>query len=110
MIRRPPGPTLTDTLFPYTTLFRSAPAAFGKPRHAALKAVAVNIAETRQPDRVARIAGRCVPFDRDDAAIGHTDPHARRPAAGKQCRLEPQIHARASSSIMSRHISRAARG
>src|SRR3546814_18661723 len=23
MIRRPPGPTLTDTLFPYTTLFRS---------------------------------------------------------------------------------------
>src|SRR3546814_14228564 len=24
MIRRPPGPTRTDTLFPYTTLFRSA--------------------------------------------------------------------------------------
>src|SRR3546814_7783725 len=24
MIRRPPRPTLTDTLFPYTTLFRSA--------------------------------------------------------------------------------------
>src|SRR3546814_14460423 len=24
MIRRPPGSTLTDTLFPYTTLFRSA--------------------------------------------------------------------------------------
>src|SRR3546814_4899384 len=24
MIPRPPGPTLTDTLFPYTTLFRSA--------------------------------------------------------------------------------------
>src|SRR3546814_3441216 len=24
MIRRPPGPTLTDTLFPYTTLFRSS--------------------------------------------------------------------------------------
>src|SRR3546814_20555239 len=23
MIRRPPGPTRTDTLFPYTTLFRS---------------------------------------------------------------------------------------
>src|SRR3546814_7871716 len=26
MIRRPPRPTLTDTLFPYTTLFRSADA------------------------------------------------------------------------------------
>src|SRR3546814_16211158 len=24
MLRRPPGPTRTDTLFPYTTLFRSA--------------------------------------------------------------------------------------
>src|SRR3546814_2601368 len=75
-------------LAPAPEIVVGAPAAFGKPRHAALKAVAVNIAETRQPDRVARIAGRCVPFDRDDAAIGHTDPHARRPAAGKQCRLE----------------------
>src|SRR3546814_13902603 len=27
MIRRPPRPTLTDTLFPYTTLFRSLPGA-----------------------------------------------------------------------------------
>src|SRR3546814_1697802 len=26
MIRRPPGSTLTDNLFPYTTLFRSTPA------------------------------------------------------------------------------------
>src|SRR3546814_9838668 len=29
MIRRPPRSTRTDTLFPYTTLFRSAVAAFG---------------------------------------------------------------------------------
>src|SRR3546814_2314039 len=28
MIRRPPRSTHTDTLFPYTTLFRSAPSAF----------------------------------------------------------------------------------
>src|SRR3546814_14123955 len=28
MIRRPPRSTRTDTLFPYTTLFRSVPAAF----------------------------------------------------------------------------------
>src|SRR3546814_21091016 len=34
MIRRPPRSTRTDTLFPYTTLFRS-PEAFSGPRHAA---------------------------------------------------------------------------
>src|SRR3546814_18017169 len=31
MIRRPPRSTLTDTLFPYTTLFRSAPPEFADP-------------------------------------------------------------------------------
>src|SRR3546814_3634812 len=30
MIRRPPRSTRTDTLFPYTTLFRSAHRAFGR--------------------------------------------------------------------------------
>src|SRR3546814_13970958 len=35
MIRRPPRSTRTDTLFPYTTLFRSTrDAASGEPRHA----------------------------------------------------------------------------
>src|SRR3546814_11647219 len=32
MIRRPPGSTRTDTLFPYTTLFRSPVAAKASPR------------------------------------------------------------------------------
>src|SRR3546814_17710472 len=32
MIRRPPTSTRTDTLFPYTTLFRSKPAAVHKTR------------------------------------------------------------------------------
>src|SRR3546814_11754825 len=31
MIRRPPRSTLTDTLFPYTTLFRSRPDAASRP-------------------------------------------------------------------------------
>src|SRR3546814_10743813 len=31
MIRRPPRSTRTDTLFPYTTLFRSPPAGVGQP-------------------------------------------------------------------------------
>src|SRR3546814_1932567 len=32
VIRRPPRSTRTDTLFPYTTLFRSTPAAMLRPR------------------------------------------------------------------------------
>src|SRR3546814_2592156 len=35
MIRRPPRSTRTDTLFPYTTLFRSAPAHRARPRRRA---------------------------------------------------------------------------
>src|SRR3546814_6210420 len=31
MLRRPPRSTRTDTLFPYTTLFRSAPGRDGRP-------------------------------------------------------------------------------
>src|SRR3546814_10308704 len=38
MIRRPPRSTRTDTLFPYTTLFRSDPAAFLRTRAAAYQA------------------------------------------------------------------------
>src|SRR3546814_8289537 len=33
MIRRPPRSTRTDTLFPYTTLFRSAPVAAQRDQH-----------------------------------------------------------------------------
>src|SRR3546814_4503250 len=33
MIRRPPRSTRTDTLFPYTTLFRSVPCRHTEPRH-----------------------------------------------------------------------------
>src|SRR3546814_2645074 len=35
MIRRPPRSTRTDTLFPYTTLFRSWFGAWGPPQHLA---------------------------------------------------------------------------
>src|SRR3546814_4939035 len=37
MIRRPPRSTRTDTLFPYTTLFRSEDAGRAAPRAAALQ-------------------------------------------------------------------------
>src|SRR3546814_2796108 len=55
MIRRPPRSTRTDTLFPYTTLFRSCPperllaAIGGHPRARALS-VAREIIEIKEPD------------------------------------------------------------
>src|SRR3546814_12056739 len=58
MIRRPPRSTRTDTLFPYTTLFRSGPRllelanavlshqSLGAVRHAVLEALAREVGET----------------------------------------------------------------
>src|SRR3546814_4709369 len=43
MIRRPPRSTRTDTLFPYTTLFRSVGAGCRDVEHAALNAAAQEI-------------------------------------------------------------------
>src|SRR3546814_2295191 len=54
MIRRPPRSTLTDTLFPYTTLFRSPKAArHGGDRRAHLgdASYAVRAADTQRPIR-----------------------------------------------------------
>src|SRR3546814_4670211 len=49
MIRRPPRSTRTDTLFPYTTLFRSSPRRSGE---------AAGMAEVQlHPDWLARIGG-----------------------------------------------------
>src|SRR3546814_8645842 len=47
MIRRPPRATRTDTLFPYTTLFRSDCAGFGAKR-AAIRANATEIRANRR--------------------------------------------------------------
>src|SRR3546814_9488642 len=43
MIRRPPRSTRTDTLFPYTTLFRSVDKAADAPRRAAAISAAENL-------------------------------------------------------------------
>src|SRR3546814_6509966 len=54
MIRRPPIATLTDTLFPYTTLFRSEEAEVDRiilPRQARIMAHRLGLAEPRQADR-----------------------------------------------------------
>src|SRR3546814_5712722 len=50
MIRRPPRSTRTDTLFPYTTLFRS-------PRHLAAKVAAVHAAPPAHADLKPQLAG-----------------------------------------------------
>src|SRR3546814_8501809 len=65
MIRRPPKSTRTDTLFPYTTLFRSIPHIGGQRRgraldghaHAELKALASSTVQPVYSGEVALSAG-----------------------------------------------------
>src|SRR3546814_14567411 len=74
MIRRPPRSTRTDTLFPYTTLFRSGP---GRDRR-----LQRHPRVARQlPHRLDRapLPGR--PACRDRTLVGH--PHHRHPAAAR---------------------------
>src|SRR3546814_17480812 len=52
MIRRPPRSTRTDTLFPYTTLFRSHELALGK-LAAQFPRVVETAATAREPHRIA---------------------------------------------------------
>src|SRR3546814_11176991 len=66
MIRRPPRSTLTDTLFPYTTLFRSVDQIGG----------GLHRADARGADHFVRFAGvRAV--DRDDVADAQQRVDAR---------------------------------
>src|SRR3546814_1724659 len=61
MIRRPPRSTLTDTLFPYTTLFRSVVfvTAFDRYAVAAFDVAAVDsLLKPVSPDRLARALSR----------------------------------------------------
>src|SRR3546814_1823425 len=51
MIRRPPGSTRTDTIFPYTTLFRSVREDFGA-RGERLSAQPVEVARRLRPARM----------------------------------------------------------
>src|SRR3546814_13745133 len=86
MIRRPPRSTRTDTLFPYTTLFRSALAARGHPARRPL-------VQQARPVRQARLRGarrfhRVSPGGRPARGIGAgTRLLTRRPS--KIARAEP---------------------
>src|SRR3546814_5418097 len=66
MIRRPPRSTRTDTLFPYTTLFRSIAGA-------ARAAARLVVGQVRARARIVRLLG----FPGDEAAL-----HVDLPAAG----------------------------
>src|SRR3546814_8936066 len=76
MIRRPPRSTRTDTLFPYTTLFRSglvAEAAFGRVDDAFEgEIVGTLVDEAEIGERVADL-GAFVEAKTPDAAIGEAD-------------------------------------
>src|SRR3546814_6637455 len=51
MLRRPPRSTRTDTLFPYTTLFRSPSRPWGAPTRLRLRHLAVRARQVHQQQR-----------------------------------------------------------
>src|SRR3546814_16345571 len=86
MIRRPPRSTRTDTLFPYTTLFRSRPPEYGRhgrpPRRRHRRA---RCGRRAPPDRHARRWPLAKP-DRTAAAPPRRPPA---PAGGRAAALPP---------------------
>src|SRR3546814_11921899 len=72
MIRRPPRSTRTDTLFPYTTLFRSFPDLVGLV--AAVIGLVMRIFEVAAPRPVAR--GNIVAQAQLDDGVGEAAPLA----------------------------------
>src|SRR3546814_5923154 len=66
MIRRPPRSTLTDTLFPYTTLFRSLPKSrfpSARPRRTAMKSPGPKPLEAHLQE-TAKILSEALPYMR----------------------------------------------
>src|SRR3546814_4329988 len=102
MIRRPPRSTRTDTLFPYTTLFRS-PVAADQPHHqvAARIAVVERVVEVEHHQRPIR--------HREFLEIGHravpASKNSRRsaaPASGSRMNASPTRNASTSAARMRR--------
>src|SRR3546814_12576612 len=71
MIRRPPRSTLTDTLFPYTTLFRSSPAWAKQTDHSGAAPDSPAGHETETRANTPAPADSCTP---EHAAMGHCTP------------------------------------
>src|SRR3546814_4318073 len=81
MIRRPPRSTRTDTLFPYTTLFRSRHLVAERAQHLgnAAHAHAADADEVHARVAPGEVAGR-----RHVAGIEHPADHAMRPMVGSR--------------------------
>src|SRR3546814_11777156 len=79
MLRRPPRSTRTDTLFPYTTLFRSHRLSFGRPQPETTLALSDRAPALLAPDQADRasargqVQGQCVRHHADQPAISR-DP------------------------------------
>src|SRR3546814_12135655 len=87
MIRRPPRSTRTDTLFPYTTLFRSGDGALGEVEQPGGEAQEGGLARAVVADQRHHLAGghrEVERFERDQVrvglggALGHEDRVNRR--------------------------------
>src|SRR3546814_1376065 len=88
MIRRPPRSTLTDTLFPYTTLFRSEDAAAARPGHA------------RTAVLLAQAAQHVCDWARVEAAMPFLTAEAVQAEAGRPCAIRSEEHTSELQSLM----------
>src|SRR3546814_13422391 len=84
MIRRPPRSTRTDTLFPYTTLFRSVEGAATGIWFAAAAQGNPPSAGARRNQRAERISARCLRLHDDCAAAGAAAQHRAWSDAGRR--------------------------
>src|SRR3546814_19901737 len=93
MIRRPPNSTRTDTLFPYTTLVRSAPAGAGQHSLANVSYILTSWGATGDIDqRCPAEAGgkaRGLKDGRDSGDSRAWHEHARQGQAGRLRRHDP---------------------
>src|SRR3546814_17426404 len=88
MIRRPPRSTRTDTLFPYTTLFRSLQVQLDAALIAVQRqeAAAIGTLEA-EPHRGARLVAHAGRLDLDDIGAHVAQQHAAERADRKSTRL-----------------------
>src|SRR3546814_13937648 len=90
MIRRPPGSTRPDTLFPYTTLFRSVVALFPLGRAHLVRVLAHVLRGLDLAEQLDRVAADALGGDLDDLddAVG---VHEERAAVGPALALAEHV-------------------
>src|SRR3546814_16729528 len=98
MIQRPPRSTRTDTLFPYTTLFRSGRVVTQAPRSSAGVRTAIKrIFVMTKPLSLVMIVRPALPEVSCHAAGLSAAPSGRRGSGNRRRVLHPGIHRRASA-------------